>query len=103
MADIVYGDILSQPIYQIPSTLFYFKSLLSDLGGNPIIGHGRSGSTVTSTIFQIFRSNSVAPYFMPDLTELPFPQNKIGLSLSHLVPEILEPKIDLISNPKCII
>ncbi len=46
--------------------------------------------------FVIF--NPIGPYFMPyhDPTDPIFLQKKISLSLSHVVPEILGPKVGLI-------
>ncbi len=39
-------------------------------------------------------SRDIVPYY--DLIDVLFLQKKIGLSISHLVPKIFEPKVDLI-------
>ncbi len=67
--------------------------------GTPILGYGHS--EVISPRFLVVHPRG-SLFYASDLIDPLFLQKKIGLSLSHLVPEILWAKFGLIS-PKCII
>ncbi len=63
------------------------------MGGTPILGYGREVRQCLTPFF-----NPIGSFFMyhHDLIDILFLQNTNGLSLSHLVPEILGPKVGLI-------
>ncbi len=65
-------------------------------GDTPIFGHGREVPQWWPQFLGF--SIRLGPYFISqhNLIDPLFLQKKIGLSLSHLVPEILGPKVGLI-------
>ncbi len=67
--------------------------------GTPILGHGREVLWWWPPI--VLFSIWLGPYFIPQHNPIDpfFLQKKISLSLSHLVSEILGPKVGLIFHP----
>ncbi len=63
--------------------------------GTPILGHGKGGSTVMTPGFEICDPTG-SLFYVSTRSDCPlFLHKKICLSLSHLVPEILGPKVAL--------
>ncbi len=64
--------------------------------GTPILGHSKEVPAMMTPVFGIF--NSIGSlFYTPTQSDCPqFLHKKIGFSLSHLVPEIRGPKVDLI-------
>ncbi len=62
-------------------------------GGSPTHGHAREVSAVKILVFVIFNLNGSLFYTLTPSKWPPLSAEKLCLSLSHLVPEILGPKV----------